>query len=310
MTFSHHALIARAGNEPGARDDFARLVAALAQLRIPGIRRIRENPGDWGIDAFAGYLDDDAQVWQSKFFIKDVGNGQQRQVRESFDQAVSAAKKHGYRLASWTLAIPISMDGPETKWWDGWKKRMEKQHAVPIELWDETALDALLRSPDASEVRDEFFPAFERAQPATRAVRPVPPDISFEDMLFIAQLREANVSELDSAREQFFNAELLTRDVHDKSVEHEVEALHNVRSEARSIWELEYNDSCAKEAGAKLPALHGNVMRTIHEAHLAQPSPPLRMHVIHRWGVMHQVVEDAQAGWVREWRDVARRHID
>jgi hypothetical protein len=73
VSFNHHQLIARIGNEQGAREEFARLTAALAELTTR-VRRIRENPGDWGIDAFAGRLDDggEAAVWQAKFFINGV----------------------------------------------------------------------------------------------------------------------------------------------------------------------------------------------------------------------------------------------
>jgi hypothetical protein len=61
VSFNHHKLIARIGNEQGAREEFARLIAALAELTTR-VRRIRENPGGWGIDAFAGRLDDGGEV--------------------------------------------------------------------------------------------------------------------------------------------------------------------------------------------------------------------------------------------------------
>jgi hypothetical protein len=85
VSFNHHQLIARIGNEQGAREEFARLTAALAELTTR-VRRIRENPGDLGIDAFAGRLDDGGEVavWQAKFFINGVGDAQQQQIRDSF----------------------------------------------------------------------------------------------------------------------------------------------------------------------------------------------------------------------------------
>jgi hypothetical protein len=85
VAFNHHALIARMGNEQGAREEFARLVAALAELTLR-VRRIREDPGDWGIDSFAGRLDEgsDVAVWQAKFFVNGVADSQKNQIRGSF----------------------------------------------------------------------------------------------------------------------------------------------------------------------------------------------------------------------------------
>jgi hypothetical protein len=310
VSFNHHKLIARVGNEQGAREDFARLIAALAELTTR-VRRIRENPGDWGIDAFAGRLDDGGEVavWQAKFFINGVGDTQQQQIRDSFRMAREAAEKQGYRLVRWTLALPVDLSATETQWWDGWKKRQEADHGVTIELWDKHRLDTLLRPPDAEAIRNEFLPPFAKAEVSPRPVKPLPAGTTYDEMLFIAQLKEAGIAELQAAREEFFNAELLVRDVNDKGVEQEVTGLHTVRSETRSLWSQEYNDACEKNARAdSLPGLHGAVMRAIRDLHLAQGPTPLRLNVVHRFGTMHQVVEDGEAGWVREFRAVVERH--
>jgi len=98
------------------------------------VRRIRENPGDSGINAFAGRLD-------------DGGDAQQQQIRDSFRMAREAAEKHGHRLVRWTLALPVDLSAAETKWWDGWKQRQEAEHGVTIELRDKDRLDTLLLPP-------------------------------------------------------------------------------------------------------------------------------------------------------------------
>jgi hypothetical protein len=312
MSFNHHALIARVGNEQGAREEFARLVAALAEVTTR-VRRIRENPGDWGIDAFAGRLDDggDVAVWQAKFFINGIGDSQQQQIRDSFRMAREAAEKHGYQLVRWTLTIPVDLSAIETQWWDGWKERQEAEHGVAVELWDKHRLDTLLRPPDADSIRNEFLPPFAAAEVSSRPIKPLPPGTTYDEMLFIAQLKEAGIGELQAAREEFFNAELLERDVVDKGVEQEVAGLQTVRSETRSLWSHEYNDACEKNAGSSsLPGLHGAVMRAIRQLHLAQGLTPLRLNVVHRFGTMHQVVEYGDAGWVRDFRAVVERHRD
>jgi hypothetical protein len=309
MPFNQHSLISRIGNEDGARQEFARLVAAFAELQSPGVRRIRENPGDWGIDAFVGQLDAEVSVWQAKFFIDQISNTQKSQIRDSFKSAREAATKNGYRLAAWTLCIPIDMDGPETQWWDRWKRKQEREHGVTISLWDKTKLDQLLRSPDAAEIDAEFFPPHTKSRPAALPVQPLPAGTTYDHMLFIKQLRAAQIIELDAAREEFFNAELLTREVQDKAVPEHVLRLGTVRSEVRSLWSLEYNGACSANPDSDLlPELHPKVMRSIRDYHNAQPDPPLRMSVVHRLGTMHQVVEGGDAGWVRNFRALAEGH--
>lgn len=309
MAFSHHALIARIGNEQGAREEFSRLVAALAELTAR-VRRIRENPGDWGIDSYAGQLDDgsDVAVWQAKFFIKEVGDAQKAQIRDSFRMASESAQKHGYALVRWILVIPIDLSADETQWWDRWKKKQESEYGLSLELWDKHRLDGLLRLRDAEVIQDEFFPPFASAGGPARTVEPLPAGTSYDDMLFIAQLKEAEIVELQAAREEFFNAELLVRDVTDKGVEQEIASLQAIRSEASSLWSQEYNDACDTNGdSAKLPGLHGAVMRALRELHLAQGPTRLRLSIVHRFGTMHQIVEDGGAGWVRNFRAIARR---
>src|SRR3972149_2330644 len=90
---SFHALIARSGSKEGARDLFEDLVVQLLKLRHPGARRIEPAPGDWGLDAIVGELDDVLAVWQAKFFIDGVDDTQQQEIRDSFTSVVTAAMR-------------------------------------------------------------------------------------------------------------------------------------------------------------------------------------------------------------------------
>lgn len=311
MSFNHHALIARMGNEDGARQEFARLVAAIARMESTGVRRIREAPGDWGIDCFIGELADRQaiSVWQAKFFPTEIGAPQKAQIRDSFTSALENAKREGYELSFWTLVVPISMSAPETRWWDSWRRRQLRDHGVEVRLWDLTELEHYLRMENATSIRDEFFPAFEAPKPPSIAVAALPPEIDYDDMLFVRQLREAEILELDSAREQFFNAEVLERYVTEQGVPAHADLLRSLRMGARAIWSIEFNDACNEHRlDHKLPALHGRVMRGLMELHSAERDLPLRLHVVHRLGTMHQVVEFGRAGWVRNYQEIADEH--
>ena len=159
-------------NAQGARQDFEEMIGQLVKAVRPGVTRaVAAHPGDWGIDVFVGDLGGLVTVWQSKYFVPVVNKTHQNQIRESFKSAVENAAKEGFSLTRWILCVPASMDGPTTKWWDGWKKRQERDKGIAIELWDETELRRLLISPVAEHVRQHYYePAGETARPAAPAV--------------------------------------------------------------------------------------------------------------------------------------------
>ncbi|MGW0995389.1 hypothetical protein ACWD5V_19200 [Streptomyces sp. NPDC002523] len=150
----------RTGSPDGARADFEKMLAQLASATNPNVRMIAANPGDWGIDAFAGDLGGAITVWQSKYFMPITTTNQAQQIRESLANGLKAAAANGHTIERWILCIPSSMDGPATHWWDGWKKRQEKTHGIVIELWDETKLVKRLQSPEGDQVRRAYYEPF------------------------------------------------------------------------------------------------------------------------------------------------------
>jgi hypothetical protein len=298
------------GGKEGARESFERLIAQLVTLLYQSVRRIAARSGDWGLDVIVGEIDSVISVWQAKFFIDGVGDPQKAQIRESFKQVMEKAGEEGFTVDVWTLCIPIDLDADALKWWTGWRKRQERDQSVRIELLDRTALETLLLAPDAASILTAYFPGVPAAAPAPPPVQDVPEDVSYEDMLFIKQLQAAEIVELESAKQQFFNAEALAREVADKKVAEQVNALRGERADLRSIWEDRYNRACSEADSADdlLPELHPDVMAAIESRHNSGRVEVLPMHLIHRKGAMHQVVEDGSAGWVRDFRAVAEAH--
>ncbi len=307
-----NTLIGDTGSIDGARARFEELITHLVEITNPGARSITANPGDWGVDTFVGELDGMISVWQSKFFMDGVQEAQKKQIRDSLDSLMKNATSQGFLVATWTLCIPCSMDAPATQWWDNWKKRMESKHAITIQLWDKTVLQRLLMSPDATNVRKEYFGSSRLPMPRLPiAVKEVPKETAYEDMLFIKQLLAANITELDSAKRQFFNHDLLAREVTDKGVVEEMEALQTCQAETHSLWENRFNKWCAiGPMGDRLPELHSDVMQAIEAQYNAGLPTRLPMSLIHRFGAIQQVVEDGSAGWVRSYREIARKHHD
>jgi hypothetical protein len=309
INFSAHQV--RAGVQ-GAREDFESMIGQLVRAVTPGARMIAANPGDWGIDVLVGDLGGSVVVWQSKYFMPEVSESHQSQIRESFASVVKNAAVQGFTLMQWTLCVPSSMDGPTAKWWDKWKKRKTRETGVAIELWDETELRGLLISPDAEAVRRHYYEPAQAARMAAAVeseVVSLPPEDAdrLETALFVRQLREAGHVEVAASKQQFFNAELMAREVVDKGLRAEVAALSSADAVVHSLWEEHFNEACLLHQDSRLPGLHKSVMSVIRAEHstlaAGLPASP-----VHTCGLVHRLVDNRRAGWVRHWRQVADDH--
>lgn len=304
-------LLYRFGGFAGAREAFERLCADIVGVTHPDVQEVQANPGDWGIDAFVGDLGPggEVHVWQSKYFIDGFDKSQQRDVRESYDSAKKAAAISGYVLSSWTLCIPREMDPKNSVWWNGWRRRTEKADGVTIQLWSEGVLRRRLQAPDGKDVREHYFNPVFRAPEAPKPTEPprglheLAEDDAYEGTLFVRQLKEAGLPETFSAREAFYNAEILAREVSDKALAVEVSALATWRVRVHSTWSSVFNSACQLTPQRVLPGLYDGVMSRI-EAHTSE-AEGLRANVVHGFGLLHQAVDSGRAGWVRDWRRVA-----
>ncbi len=309
ISFVAHQM--RTGGMGGARDDFEKMIIELANATMPGVRTIAANPGDWGIDAFAGDLGGSITVWQSKYFHPVTAATHQRTIRESFQSVIKQAAEHGHTVKMWILCIPSSMDGPTTKWWDKWKRTQERDHNLVIDLWDETQLTVRLRAPEADQVRRAYYELPTAVPPADGEARPVlevdeDKAVAFDSALFVRQMREAGHLELDGAKRQFFNADLVAREIAHKGVPSEVNALVSTDATLHGVWETRFNECCADDSLRKLHSLVWADVRTEHP----QLPKQLRLEVAHAWGLVHRLVDNRKAGWVKHWRTVAATHSE
>ncbi|SFW92041.1 serine/threonine protein kinase [Amycolatopsis australiensis] len=297
-------------NAQGARQDFEEMIGQLVRAVRPGVvKMVAANPGDWGIDVFIGDLGGSVTVWQSKYFMPEVSKSHQAQIRESFDSVVANAAKEGFTLTQWILCVPSSMDGPTTKWWSTWKRKKERDFGLVIDLWDETELRSLLISPDAETVRRHYYEPAQATRPETSVVGLADEDAErLETALFVRQLREAGHVEVTSSKQQFFNAELLAREIVDKGVPAEVAALSSADATIHGVWEDHFNEACQTDESPRLAGLHKSVMSEIRAQH-ATLSSGLPCGPVHTCGLMHRVVDNRRAGWVRHWRQIADEHV-
>ncbi|WP_146069607.1 serine/threonine protein kinase [Arthrobacter sp. B0490] len=305
----------RFAGSAGARDAFERLIADIVGIVHPDVQEIQANPGDWGIDAYVGDLGrgGEVHIWQSKYFINGFGTTQQGDVRESYKSAQKAAKANGYKIASWTLCIPCELDGPMLTWWEGWKKRTSKADTLTVNLDTAGGLRRRLQAPAAAAVRNHYFSPIFPLPPTTadpeepRGLEELVDNTKYDGALFVRQMDEAGLPETFAAREAFFNAEILEREVTDKGVQPEISALSTWRVRVSSTWSTAFNTACQMSADRRFPQLYSEVLGGIETSH-AQEAASLRAHVLHGVGLLHQAVDNGRAGWVRDWRDVAEVH--
>ena len=256
-----------AGSDDGGRVRFGQLVQDLVHLHNPAARTVDDRGGDWGIDTYVGELDGGrAAVWQAKYFLNGVGKSQQQQIRDSLASVLKNAKDKGFEVGAWTLCLSCELQPEEEAWWERFKKKQEKALQIPIVLWPESELRTLLQAPEAAHLRSYYF-NYGGAGPRPLAAAEVPDPSAYDSALFIAQLRAAGISETSSARQQFFNAELLTREVDDKGVDDEVEELRTRRAEVHAIWENRFNAFNAQRTADTLPGLNPDVMKALEVHH-------------------------------------------
>lgn len=318
IDFRIHAI--DAGSDDGGRVVFHRMLSALVGIEHPTATDIRADPGDWGIDVMVGSLADSILIWQSKYFYDAIGDSQKKQIRESFASAMKHADKEKYTVDAWTLCVACELSAPERKWWDNKVREWSKEYPhVQFDVWDAPRLRRKLMSPDAGDVWAEFFgPSKDllEAQKNGTPTTPAPPLSSaatpaFDGALFVKQMTVAGITEMDAQRHAYFNADLLVRDVTARSVPAQLAAVAEVDATLLGAWEDAAADpATAPVAGDYEPSARRLFSAVMKEAKSLAAPAELPLRPVHTRGFMHRIVEDARAGWVYDWRDVASAHSE
>jgi hypothetical protein len=295
-----------AGTESGAREVFQTLITDLVALQHPAANEVAgPGGGDWGIDTYVGCLDDSVVVWQSKFFLNWKGDDQRDQVRRSFNQLMQKAKANGLTVDAWTLCVPCVLSPDEQKWFDGWSAGRRRKTGVQIVLWNGVRIRRMLMKPDAEDLYRAYF-LREGTYAPYEEVKTLDDVSSLGKALFVRQLEEAGHVETDAARGLFFAAEALARDLAAAGNRAGVNALNELHLEVQSLWEARFNARALEvDTDGRMAGLVDDVLR---EAGQCSDPDGLWLRPAHRKGVAHRLVENARAGWVLHWRDVAAGH--
>lgn len=106
------------------------------------MHRVRVTQGDGGIDVYIDQPNGKYTIVQCKYFLKQIGDSQKTQIRESFTTAIENYKEV---LGEWILCIPTDLSSKEHIWWQKWKKKQEEEFSVSIKLHDESKLMKLIK---------------------------------------------------------------------------------------------------------------------------------------------------------------------
>jgi len=284
------------------------LVTDLIAVRHPTANEVAGPGGsDWGIDTYVGRLDESVVVWQSKFFLTWTGEAQRGQVRKSFNELMAKAASESFQVSAWTLCVPCVLPPSEQQWFDTWSARMRRERKLArIGLWSGIQLRRQLMQQDARAVLREYFPQLSGVTSSVEPVATATDLAGLETALFVRQLEEAGYIETDAARGLFFAAEALARDLTSQGNLSGIAALQELHLEIHHLWEQRFNASLPLADGA------GRMARLIEHVVLAAAasSDPdgLSLRPAHRSGIVHRLVENSKAGWVKHWRDIAAGH--
>lgn len=293
----------RAGSVEGGRALFEDMVVQLVGIDYPQVQNLRPMPGDWGMDGLVGELDDVVAVWQAKYFIDKFDQTQKTQITKSLGTMVKKADENGYVVRAWTLCIPIDLEPSAMQWWARLRRKMRRTHGVACELWSSTQLKRRLLREPAEGVRRYFFPTV-HDRPRLRDIQSLPDSSVYENSLFVAQLQAGDISQVETAKLEFFNAEILERDVYAKKDDSELGELLATRATVHSLWAHRYDAACSKTDGNQLPGLHGNTMAAIEHSYNAHPPTFLRSRSVHHFGIAHQLCDNGKLGWVRNFEEI------
>jgi hypothetical protein len=154
----------------GARAEFEEMVNQLVHVIHPDSRAVQADPGDWGLDAFAGDLNGTITVWQSKYFEK-IGASQFGQITESLNSVVKQSALHGFVFNRWILCTPCELGPSWAQRWQSLEQRFRNEYHVELEFWGRTALTERLRRPEAWHLRYSYY----GGEPPPRSASSRPP---------------------------------------------------------------------------------------------------------------------------------------
>ena len=301
----------RAG-EAGARELFPKLISNLVALKHKNAKTIRPCPGDWGIDVLVGELTSGScLIWQVKYFSNGIKKPQKEQIEESFEQLVKKSSEKSFKVDAWHLCLPCNLSAEELRWWETWSKKKKDETGILVKLIDHLAIEQLLLSPEAETIRQSFKLGDDSVQYRERLIQELPEAKAseYENSLFIKKLILAGITENMSARSQFFNAELVQREIHDKGDERELAELKGLYEKIHSMWESRFIAALqCDDPKTEACKVYSEMLRSIEQTDKGiLSSPRIAASFFHKQGFMQQLADVCKVGWTPDFHSLDRK---
>ena len=296
--------------DAGAREIFEKICSQLfTALFGTDAHNIKVSQGDEGIDILVGDFSAPSDVYQCKYFIDGIGDSQKKQIRDSFNRAINSTV---FKMKSWGLCLPCELTAKEFQWWSEWKNRMTKLHNVSIILLEGGYLIAQLKKQDiyTTAFDDDIRTKLDMIQNYLISEKQKQLDEivvllnemdtdQYEGMIFVRKLENANISEIDGCKRDFFNAELAEQAVKSQGDDEKIKLMGNLKGKTHSIWETQYrrykNDTDGND-------LLTRVYQRIEEMDSTTLDTPLvQFSMLAKKGVLHQWAEDCTIGWISDY---------
>ena len=307
-------LLKKHGRE-GSRQVFEDSCAKAFSKEFEGAYPIKCNPGDEGIDVFVGDFSDEIDVYQCKCFFYEIGDSQIGQINASFKKAIESKE---YKLKNWILCVPKSLTIDEVKWWSKWKKNKEKKFKIEIDLMDSIKLLNLIKKHnlhlelfDEEELikLDQILEHLTKKKQSLKEIFDLPFDIDFSDKLFTLKLQSAKINEhLDIFNKQFFNAEILTKEVESRNISKELNELKSLKSVLNEVWLTQYMLYDDVFDGNRLLAMVNKRIEDLNGNDTLKTN--LDVSSSEKKGILHQLADACTIGWVRNYKERLKEFLD
>lgn len=225
----------------GSRGYFEQFVHEFLTIKhrfYGDLKKIRPNPGDWGIDVICGNFKDFNVIWQCKFFPHKIDNVQKGEIRESFKTIIDKSKEKRFKIYKWILCIPINFSPDEFKWWNKWKAQKESQNN--IEIGSLTLADFKEKCSDPAY--QNLFKFYFREE---EILEPHPEEIDLDidkNSIFIQLINNSDVlTDLINLKKNFFLADYFETDILQKNSKYEIQQLNTIYDELLNIWKIYHN---------------------------------------------------------------------
>jgi|SRR5271157_2386905 len=303
-----------AGTVDGARPLFQKLILHLVKLKHGGAVEIRPSPGDWGIDVLVGELSSGkCLIWQAKYFNDGINKAQREQVNSSFEKLIEKSKEKEFKVDVWSLCVPCNLSPTEMKWWEKWRKEKTDETGVPIKLMCLSDIEQILMTPEAEGICLQFNLGGKVSPhtPGERIIHELPDEkaTEYESSLFIRKLVLAGITENMSARSQFFNAELIQKEIHDKGDLKEMIELRSLYEKIHSMWETRFNEALqSNNREAEVRRVYSDMLRSIEEEDKGiLDSPTILASFFHKQGFMQQLADVCKIGWTPDFHKLDKK---